>query len=46
MFLEAAKPLGDDKFLVFYGGADTVIGSAIVQVSFSASGIEEVAFLS
>ena len=33
MFLEAAKPLGGDKFLVFYGGADSVLGSAIVQVT-------------
>ena len=30
VFLEAAKPLGKNRYLVFYGGADTVIGSAIV----------------
>jgi len=33
VFLEAAKSLGNDRFLVFYGGADSVIGTAIVQVS-------------
>ena len=26
VFLEGAKPLGNDEFLVFYGGADSVIG--------------------
>jgi predicted GH43/DUF377 family glycosyl hydrolase len=34
VFLEAAKPLGNDQFLVFYGGADSVLGSAIVSVTF------------
>ena len=33
VFLEAAKPLGNDRFLVFYGGADSVVGSAIIEVS-------------
>jgi len=32
VFIEAAKALGNDKFLVFYGAADSVIGSAIVEV--------------
>ncbi len=32
VFLEAAKPLGDDTFLVFYGGADSVIGAAKVSL--------------
>ncbi|KAJ5067263.1 hypothetical protein M0811_13133 [Anaeramoeba ignava] len=33
VFLEGAMPLGNDKFLVFYGGADSVVGTAIVSVS-------------
>jgi predicted GH43/DUF377 family glycosyl hydrolase len=33
VFLEAAKPMGDDKFMVFYGGADSVVGTAIVTVT-------------
>jgi len=32
IFLEAAYPLGNDKFMVFYGGADAVVGSAVVTV--------------
>ena len=34
VFLEAARPLGDDVFEVYFGGADAVIGSAIFEVSF------------
>lgn len=33
VFLEGAKSLGNNNFLVFYGGADSVIGTAIVKVS-------------
>ncbi len=32
-FLEGAKLLGGNQFLVFYGGADSVIGSAVVSVT-------------
>ena len=32
IFLEAAMSLGNNTFLVFYGGADSVIGSEIVDV--------------
>jgi len=32
IFLEAAYPLGGDQFMVFYGGADAVVGSAVVTV--------------
>jgi predicted GH43/DUF377 family glycosyl hydrolase len=35
VFLEAAKSLGAGKFLVFYGGADSVIGTATVQVKYN-----------
>lgn len=30
-FLEAAHPLGGDRFRVYFGGADAVVGSAIVS---------------
>jgi len=33
VFLEGAKALGNNRYLVFYGGADSVVGSAIVEVS-------------
>ena len=32
VFIEAAKSLGNNKFLVFYGGADSVVGSAVITV--------------
>jgi len=32
IFLEAARPLGNDVFEVYYGGADAAIGSATIQV--------------
>lgn len=32
VFLEGAKSLGDDKFLIFYGASDSVVGAAIVNV--------------
>lgn len=32
IFLEAARPLGNDTFEVYFGGADAAIGSAVVQV--------------
>lgn len=30
-FLEAAHPAGGDQFRLYFGGADCVIGSALVQ---------------
>ncbi len=33
VFVEAAKSLGGDRFLVFYGAADSVIGSAVITVT-------------
>jgi predicted GH43/DUF377 family glycosyl hydrolase len=33
VFLEGATPLGGDAFRVFFGGADAVVGSAVIQVS-------------
>ena len=30
-FLEAAHPAGGDSFRVYFGGADTVVGAALVQ---------------
>jgi predicted GH43/DUF377 family glycosyl hydrolase len=33
LFLEAARVLGDDQFEVFFGGADAVVGSAIISVT-------------
>jgi len=38
VFVEALKPLGNDKFLVFYGAADSVIGSAVVSVEIEKNG--------
>ncbi|GAV09226.1 hypothetical protein RvY_18800 [Ramazzottius varieornatus] len=35
VFLEAAYPVGQDKFVVFFGGADANIGQALIKVSFS-----------
>lgn len=32
VFLEAAHPLGNDRFRVFFGGADAVVGSAVIEV--------------
>ena len=29
-FLEAAHPAGGDQFRVYFGGADTVVGTALV----------------
>jgi len=40
VFIEAAKPLGNDKFLVFYGAADSVVGSAIVEVTMQSENFE------
>jgi len=34
VFLEGAKALGGDRFLVFYGGADSVIGVGEVTVTY------------
>ena len=34
VFLEAAYSLGNDKFQVFFGGADATIGSAIIEVKY------------
>eukprot|EP00357_Protocruzia_adherens_P028639 CAMPEP_0114986080 /NCGR_PEP_ID=MMETSP0216-20121206/8234_1 /TAXON_ID=223996 /ORGANISM="Protocruzia adherens, Strain Boccale" /LENGTH=362 /DNA_ID=CAMNT_0002348489 /DNA_START=126 /DNA_END=1214 /DNA_ORIENTATION=+ len=36
VFIEAAKALGDDTFLVFYGAADSVVGVAKITVTKSA----------
>ena len=33
VFLEAAVALGGDRFRVFFGGSDAVVGTAVVQVS-------------
>lgn len=33
VFLEAAYPMGNDRFRVFFGGADSVIGSAVIHVT-------------
>jgi predicted GH43/DUF377 family glycosyl hydrolase len=30
-FLEAAHPIGDDKFRIYFGGSDAVIGTAVVS---------------
>jgi len=32
-FLEAAEPLGNDAFRIYFGGADAVVGTAVVEVS-------------
>lgn len=32
VFVEGAKPLGNDKFLIFYGAADSVVGAAVITV--------------
>ncbi|KAJ3425647.1 hypothetical protein M0813_27613 [Anaeramoeba flamelloides] len=32
VFIEGMKPLGNDKFLIFYGGADSVVGTAEITV--------------
>jgi predicted GH43/DUF377 family glycosyl hydrolase len=32
-FVEAAHPIGKDLFRVYFGGADAVVGTAVVQVS-------------
>lgn len=34
VFLEAAYPLGGDRFRVFFGGADSTIGEAIIEVKY------------
>lgn len=34
VFLEAARPLGNDAFEIFFGAADATIGRAVVQVIF------------
>jgi predicted GH43/DUF377 family glycosyl hydrolase len=34
VFLEAAYPLGGDLFQVYFGGADSTIGSAVIQVKY------------
>ena len=34
VFLEAAYPLGGDRFQVFFGGADATIGSAVIEVKY------------
>ena len=33
VFLSAAAPLGGDRFRVFFGGADAVVGTAVVTVT-------------
>jgi predicted GH43/DUF377 family glycosyl hydrolase len=33
VFLEAARPLGNDRFEVYFGGADTTVGRAVIAVS-------------
>ncbi len=33
VFIEGMKALGDDTFLVFYGAADSVLGTAVVKVN-------------
>ena len=35
VFSTGMKPLGGDKFLIIYGGADSVVGVATVAVTFS-----------
>ena len=37
VFLEAAYPIGQDMFVVFFGGADANIGQAVIKVSYSNS---------
>ena len=32
IFADGAKPLGNDEFLIFYGGSDTVVGASKVKV--------------
>ncbi|CAM9147387.1 unnamed protein product, partial [Ectocarpus fasciculatus] len=34
VFLEAARPLGNDRFEIFFGAADAAIGRAVVEVTF------------
>ena len=34
VFLEAAQPLGSDRFKVFFGAGDATIGSAIIKVNY------------
>ena len=31
-FLEAARPLGQDRFQVYFGGSDSVVGTATVKI--------------
>jgi predicted GH43/DUF377 family glycosyl hydrolase len=33
VFLEAAYPLDNDQFRVFFGGADATIGTADIQIN-------------
>ena len=33
VFVEAMKALGNDRFLIFYGCSDSVIGAAVVTVT-------------
>jgi hypothetical protein len=37
VFLEAAEPLGNDSFRVFFGVGDATVGSAIIKVSIANS---------
>eukprot|EP00048_Salpingoeca_helianthica_P017562 m.237841 g.237841 ORF g.237841 m.237841 type:complete len:359 (-) comp21437_c0_seq1:27-1103(-) len=36
VFVEAAIPLGGDRFRIFFGGSDAVIGSAIIRITTTA----------
>lgn len=40
VFVEAMQSLGNDKFLIFYGCADSVIGAALVEVTQSTGEID------
>jgi len=41
VFLEGAKALGNNQYLVFYGGADSVIGTGLVTVTLGETEIQE-----
>jgi predicted GH43/DUF377 family glycosyl hydrolase len=45
VFLEAAKPMGNNQYLCFYGGADSVTGAAVITVNYhDEETVEEVSF--
>ena len=34
VFLEAAYPLGNDNYQVFFGGSDATVGAAVIHVAY------------